>query len=201
MQPLRLVILLGSLSVLGLTPQSSQACPYCPGGGMGVYGPGYYASPGAYAPPWYYPAAPVAYPPWAYYPYYPLAYRPYPLPYSPYFPVAYAPPAYYPAPPYTAMYPPARPIAEVSVGLSDDYFSPQTLNVQPGTVVRWLNNGNHVHTVTSKDGKWDSGDIPPGQSFAATLQYPGIYHVYCRHHKGMEATIVVAPAVARPPGQ
>lgn len=55
--------------------------------------------------------------------------------------------------------------------------------------------GRHTHTVTSKDGRWDSGDIPDGGSYSATFQHPGTYY-YCRHHKGMEGTIVVGSGAA-----
>jgi plastocyanin len=47
------------------------------------------------------------------------------------------------------------------------------------------------HTVTSKDGRWDSGDLAPGATYSVTFQPPGIYYYFCRHHKGMQGTIVV----------
>jgi plastocyanin len=115
--------------------------------------------------------------------------------------MAYGPQTYYQPYPYVAPMPgqpyygapraPARPTTAVSVAIADDNFQPPTLNVQPGTTVRWLNQGRHTHTITSKDGRWDSGDIPAGGSYSATFQHPGTYYYYCRHHKGMEGTIVV----------
>ena len=56
------------------------------------------------------------------------------------------------------------------------------INVQPGTTVRWVNYGQHSHTVTANDGSWDSGDIKPGASYSATFKQPGTYYYYCRHH-------------------
>ena len=104
-------------------------------------------------------------------------------------PMYYQPRVYYAPPGYSA----ARPTTTASVGAYDDYFQPKTINVQPGTTVRWVNYGKHTHTVTSKDGRWDSGDIPPGASYTVTFRTPGTYYYYCRHHtkEKMEGTIVV----------
>jgi plastocyanin len=85
----------------------------------------------------------------------------------------------------------ARPTTTITVGAYDNSFEPKRIHVQPGTTVRWVNYGKHTHTVTSRDGRWDSGDVPPGALYSATFQNPGTYGFYCRHHKGMEGTIVV----------
>ena len=84
----------------------------------------------------------------------------------------------------------------------DNYFEPTTLNIPPGTTVRWVNYGKHPHTVTSKDGGWGSGDIPRGAAYSATFQYPGTYYYYCRHHTKdkMQGTIVVGAGGRGGPG-
>jgi plastocyanin len=76
----------------------------------------------------------------------------------------------------------ARPTTIVTVGAYDNRFEPQTINVQPGTTVRWVNYGQHPHTVTADDDSWDSGDIQPDASYSATFNRPGTYYYYCRHH-------------------
>jgi plastocyanin len=85
--------------------------------------------------------------------------------------------------------PPQRPTTTAMVAAFDNYFEPKTINVQPGTTVRWVNRGRHAHTVTADD----SGDIAPGASYTATFQRPGTHYYYCRHHTGekMQGTIVV----------
>jgi plastocyanin len=45
--------------------------------------------------------------------------------------------------------------------------------------------------VTSSTGSWDSGDLPPGTSYSVTFHGTGTYQYYCKHHKGMQGTIVV----------
>jgi len=92
--------------------------------------------------------------------------------------------------------------ATATVTIQDDGFQPASLNLQPGTVVRWTNTGSQIHTVSSQDNRWSSRDIAPGETYSATVQYPGTYSYCCRHHTGMQGTIVVAsaPAAAQPGG-
>ena len=141
----------------------------------------------------------------AYRPVAPAYYAPPPAYYAP--PV-YAPPrVIYPAPapshlvPGPAVQPtPARPATAANVSAKDNSFDPPTLNVAPGTTVRWTNTGAHPHTVTDRGGKFDSGDIAPGASYTMTFQTPGTYRYYCKHHKGMEGTIVVGEPGKAPAG-
>jgi plastocyanin len=90
----------------------------------------------------------------------------------------------------------ARATTTATVGAYDNRFSPQTINVQPGTTVRWVNYGQHPHTVTADDESWDSGDIQPGASYSATFNNPGTYYYYCRHHTQdkMQGVVVVGSA-------
>src|SRR5688572_6152345 len=77
-----------------------------------------------------------------------------------------------------------RPTTIVTVGAYDNRFEPRTINVQPGTTVRWVNQGQHAHTVSAHNRSWDSGDIAPGQSYSATFKRPGTYTYFCSHHAG-----------------
>jgi len=96
----------------------------------------------------------------------------------------------------------AGPTTTIRIGAYDNYFEPKSVQVQPGTTVRWVNYGRHVHTVTSSDGRWDSGDIPAGATYSATFQHPGTYYYYCRHHTRdkMQGTIVVGKGSRSGPG-
>jgi plastocyanin len=95
------------------------------------------------------------------------------------------------APPSTA-----KSTTTTTVSAYDNRFSPETINVQPGTTVRWVNYGHHAHTVTANDDSWDSGDIQPGASYSATFNRPGTYYYYCRHHTQdrMQGVVVVGSA-------
>jgi plastocyanin len=92
--------------------------------------------------------------------------------------------------------------ASVTVSAYDDYFQPATITVAPGTTVRWINYGRHTHTVMSNDGRWNSGDIQPGASYAATFTQPGTYSYHCCHHRPeMQGTVIVSPVGTAPSGQ
>src|SRR5437660_1487384 len=99
---------------------------------------------------------------------------------------SYGPPMYH-QPSY------AGPRRVINIGMYDDYFQPGTINVPPGTIIRFVNYGRHTHTVTARDGTWDSGDLPPGANYSGQFTYPGTYYIYCRHHtkEKMQGTIVV----------
>ncbi len=47
-----------------------------------------------------------------------------------------------------------------TVELQDFRYTPMSLTIQPGTTVRWvLRGGDLTHTVTAKDGTFDSGFV------------------------------------------
>jgi plastocyanin len=119
-------------------------------------------------------------------------------------------PAYQVGPGYTAPYrmpaapgiaAPTRPTTAMTVGARDDKFDPATLNVQVGTTVQWVNNDKHPHTITSNDSKWDSGDLAWGATYSVTFKTPGTYRYHCKHHKGMEGTIIVGEPGKAPVGE
>ena len=111
---------------------------------------------------------------------------------------SYAPGQYMPAQPMPGMQPRMPGMQQrtvpVAVNVKDDSFDSANLTIQPGQTVRFTNNGKHVHTVTSNDNKFDSGDIPPGRAFDVTFMSEGTYKYHCKHHKGMEGTITVKAA-------
>jgi YVTN family beta-propeller protein len=70
-------------------------------------------------------------------------------------------------------------------------FTPATLTVAPGQPIVWINNDSVQHTITSDDGKWDSGELAPGEQFTLTLDQPGTYAYHCSIHPFMQGTIIV----------
>jgi len=133
-----------------------------------------------------------------------------------YYPVA---PVYYTYTPYNPVYTPrvvvaqpapaemlpqvstsVRPVAVFNMRIGDNAFEPHSIRVPVGSTLRWVNYGRHVHTVSSNDDfwDWDSGDLPPGRAFSVTFDQPGTYRYHCKHHPGMEGTIIVGSGVAPP---
>lgn len=82
--------------------------------------------------------------------------------------------------------------ATLSVSITDSAFSPQTLAVNAGDTVVWVNKGVQNHTSAS-DGAliWDSGNIPPGSSYRRTFPYAGSYAYHDGAHPTIRGTIVV----------
>lgn len=80
---------------------------------------------------------------------------------------------------------------EASDGLT---FSPSSLTISAGTMVRWVNTGVMLHTVTP-DGhsEWTSSNLSEGSTFIHTFDTPGTYAYYCQPHvtDNMTGTIIV----------
>ncbi len=85
---------------------------------------------------------------------------------------------------------------EMMVDIEGFAFQPATLTVPPGTTVTWTNQDNAPHTVTSTDGKFDSGSLSKGQEFSFNFTEPGVYDYHCKIHPSMRGQIEVTSAKA-----
>jgi plastocyanin len=72
-------------------------------------------------------------------------------------------------------------------------YTPANITVVIGVnnTVRWTNNDNMAHTVTARDGSFDSGNLNPGATFVHTFTTPGVYHYTCTYHSWMQGTVTV----------
>ncbi len=79
-------------------------------------------------------------------------------------------------------------------------YSPAVLSVAVGTTVTWINNDLVFHTITSgssngttatADGRFDSGEVQPGESFEYTFDEAGTFDYHCTPHPWMKAQIEV----------
>jgi plastocyanin len=87
-------------------------------------------------------------------------------------------------------------------------FQPSQVTIKVGDTVKWENVGNSVHHATSDPAHaikpddvanpsgakpFDSGFLPPGQSFTHTFTVPGTYKYVCAAHEmsGMSGEILV----------
>lgn len=80
-----------------------------------------------------------------------------------------------------------------AIVMGDTFFDPQVDTVTVGTTVVWENQGGLVHTSTSDDDLWDSGDVSPGQDASHTFSAQGEFAYHCEIHvdEGMVGTVVV----------
>ncbi len=70
-------------------------------------------------------------------------------------------------------------------------FTPATLEVTKGDKITWTNNDTVAHTVTSDNGKFESGQLAPGKTFEFTFNEMGTFSYHCSNHPTMKATITV----------
>jgi plastocyanin len=85
--------------------------------------------------------------------------------------------------------PPA--VAEVTVSIADMLYQPATLEVPAGTTVRWTNDDRVVHTVTARDGSFNSGVLAIGAEFSQTFDEVGTFDYFCAVHPLQTGRIVV----------
>ncbi len=72
-------------------------------------------------------------------------------------------------------------------------FQRGEVRVKVGSRVRWVNQDQLQHSVTSDDGAFDSGLIDPGQTFERTFDRPGAYPYHCTPHPFMHGRVTVEP--------
>ena len=72
-------------------------------------------------------------------------------------------------------------------------YDPDNITVVIGinNTVIWTNNDNEPHTVTAKDGSFDSGNMDPGATFTYTFTTPGTYTYVCTYHPWMHGYVTV----------
>ncbi|MEU1124923.1 cupredoxin family copper-binding protein [Streptomyces sp. NPDC005899] len=80
---------------------------------------------------------------------------------------------------------------QITVVIEDFRFVPQSVTVNAGDSVRWINNDSAVHTTTSDGPGWDSGLLTPGMSFTRTFPTQGTFSYHCDIHPSMTGTITV----------
>ncbi len=93
-----------------------------------------------------------------------------------------------------------------TIEIKDFSFQPDSITVPVGTTVTWINRDPANHTITSDDGKFDSGTIKNGGEFKFTFSQPGTYRYHCKIHPSMTGMVTVTtaqpamtlPAVTKP---
>jgi plastocyanin len=83
--------------------------------------------------------------------------------------------------------------AAATVRIANLSFARSQLRVRAGSRVRWLNDDQVQHSVTSDNGAFDSGLIDPGHTFDRVFDRPGTYSYHCTPHPFMRARIIVEP--------
>ena len=79
----------------------------------------------------------------------------------------------------------------VTVKMRDNRFVPRSITIPRGTIVRWVNRGNNIHTSTSDRGLWNSGTLGTGDTFRRRFRQSGTFSYHCNIHPFMMGTITV----------
>lgn len=70
-------------------------------------------------------------------------------------------------------------------------FAPKDIRVKRGAAVRWVNQDQEPHTVTSDDGAFGSRGLDAGEGYAFTFEKAGRFPYHCALHPFMTGTVVV----------
>lgn len=79
--------------------------------------------------------------------------------------------------------------ARQTVTIDGTRFQPESLEVQAGDMVVWVNKDPFPHTVTAKAGTFDSQQIQPGASWKYTVRTKGEFAYICTLHPTMTGTL------------
>lgn len=90
----------------------------------------------------------------------------------------------------------------VDVRSLDNSFIPQTIEIDAGTEINWINGGRNDHNVLPVDEslEWgvDRGTFVPGTEYRHVFEQPGVFPYYCSIHGTKEAGMVGVVIVEAP---
>ncbi|MGZ4754693.1 MAG: cupredoxin domain-containing protein [Acidimicrobiia bacterium] len=70
-------------------------------------------------------------------------------------------------------------------------FHPQRLTVPKGTLVEVTNRDAATHTLSARNGSFDTGNLDGGKTATIALNRSGIFSYHCQIHGNMTGTLVV----------
>ena len=88
------------------------------------------------------------------------------------------------------------PVSANTITIKNFAFDPQTLTVNAGSTVRWVNSDRVTHRIvfidtTGRDTDVDSNPLSASQSWSSKFDKPGTYDYYCTIHTDMKGKIIV----------
>ena len=93
----------------------------------------------------------------------------------------------------------------VTIQVKENTYEPRSVTIQPGDTVRWVMAGSDPsHTVTARNGEFDSGTVFTGNgaAFERTFGTAGLTYEYsCKEHSdccNMKGSIRVGDSAPRP---
>lgn len=83
------------------------------------------------------------------------------------------------------------PAANAEVKIDNFSFGPDTLNIEVGTTVTWINRDDIPHTIVSTEGVFKSKVRDTDEKFSYTFTKAGTYPYFCSVHPKMTGKVVV----------
>ncbi len=81
----------------------------------------------------------------------------------------------------------------VTLKIANFKYQPADLKLNVGETVQFVNKDEEPHTVTAKNGSFDSKALDTDQTWASTFTTPGTFPYICSIHPFMHGTITVTP--------
>ena len=88
-----------------------------------------------------------------------------------------------------------------AAGIRDTGFSPDTIKIENGDIIKWAIFDRGIHSVTSDSGLFDSGPMeankagstcfPNCKPFTYTFHNDGTYNYHCKFHSWMQGSVIV----------
>lgn len=85
--------------------------------------------------------------------------------------------------------------ASTNITISGMAYTPSSVTVKKGAVIKWTNNDYGAHTVTADNGtSFNSGDIAAGGTYSYTASIVDTFKYHCTiHGLSMAGTLIVIP--------
>lgn len=84
-----------------------------------------------------------------------------------------------------------NPASKNEILIESNSYKPDSVTIKVGESIKWINKDSYNHTVTAKNGEFDSGNIASGAEFSFTFAKEGTYEYICGIHTFMKGTIIV----------
>jgi plastocyanin len=78
-----------------------------------------------------------------------------------------------------------------TVVIKDFAFNPPKLSVARGTILKVSNADGTTHTLSARDGSFNTGDLSGGKKATIALEQSGRFSYYCKIHDSMTGSLVV----------
>ncbi|MBV8367407.1 MAG: cupredoxin family copper-binding protein [Candidatus Eremiobacteraeota bacterium] len=79
----------------------------------------------------------------------------------------------------------------VVVHIKNFAFVPDTVTIEPGQTVRWVQDDDTPHTVTASNKSFDSGNLNKKDAWTYAFAKPGTYAYVCAYHPYMKGKVIV----------